>query len=274
MSLTQVLSGLDILQERKDIMKYIKEFNGNGGFMYSIETDPERIKLKDDMEKLLDDGSHSGASWGWMMRVIQSVLNGNVTREEIIIEINKQEEEYRIRQLKRIEELEKLEKEAVYCREWESNNNDNAQVYVCEASVCEASVCEASVCEASVCEANVCEAQQEPASIEKETSVEPIQVPEEPVSVIVKEESNCSAKEKPYRACIYDVYDRMYADLMKSLEYPEEFNTFTQGLMNESSINRYSLLSAIDDYNNSNSGPPLSVAFKNNAFNYRPYQSW
>ena len=247
MSLTQVLSGLDMLQERKDIMNYIKEFNGCGGFMYSVETDPERIKLKDDMETLLDDGSHSGSSWGWMMRVIQSVLNGNVTREEIIIEINKQEEEYRIRQLKRIEELEKLEKEAVYCREWESNNNDNAQVYVCEASVCEA--------------------KQEPASIEEKASVEPL-----PMHVIVKEESNCSAKEKPYRACIYDVYDRMYADFMKSLEYPEEFNSFTQGLMNESSINRYSLLSAIDDYNNSNSGPPLSVAFKNNAFNYRPYQ--
>ena len=89
MSLTQVLSGLDMLQERKDIMNYIKEFNGCGGFMYSVETDPERIKLKDDMETLLDDGSHSGASWGWMMRVIQSVLNGNVTREEIIYEVNK-----------------------------------------------------------------------------------------------------------------------------------------------------------------------------------------
>ena len=93
MSLTDVIQGLNVLEKRQDIVEYIKSFDGNGGFMYSEETDSERIRLKKDMEKILDDGSHSGASWGWMMRVIQSVLTGVVKKEEILKQIQEEKEE-------------------------------------------------------------------------------------------------------------------------------------------------------------------------------------
>ena len=110
MSLTQVIQGLNILQEqeRQDIQEYIRNFDGNGGFMYTIETDPEKIRLKEDMEKLLDDGSHSGASWGWMMRVIQSVLRGVTTKEEILKQIQEDQEEAR-----RKEEEDRLKTEII-----------------------------------------------------------------------------------------------------------------------------------------------------------------
>jgi hypothetical protein len=110
MSLTQVIQGLNTLQqqERHDIEEYIKNFDGNEGFMYTEETDPERIRLKKDMEKLLDDGSHSGSSWGWMMRVIQSVLTGLVKKEEILKENQEQEEKAR-----RIEEEYRLKTEII-----------------------------------------------------------------------------------------------------------------------------------------------------------------
>jgi len=110
MSLTQVIQGLDVLeqQERQDIQEYIRNFYGNGGFMYTIETDPGRIKLKEDMEKLLDDSSHSGASWGWMMRVIQSVLRGVTTKEEILKQIQEDQEEAR-----RKEEADRLKTEII-----------------------------------------------------------------------------------------------------------------------------------------------------------------
>jgi hypothetical protein len=110
MSLTQVIQGLDVLeqQERHDIQEYIRNFDGNGGFMYTIETDPEKIKLKEDMEKLLDDSSHSGASWGWMMRVIQSVLSGVTSKEEILKQIKEDQEESR-----RKEEEDRLKTEII-----------------------------------------------------------------------------------------------------------------------------------------------------------------
>ena len=110
MSLTQVIQGLDVLeqQERHDIQEYIRNFDGNGGFMYTEETDPERIRLKEDMEKLLDDSSHSGSSWGWMMRVIQSVLTGHVKKEEILKQIQEDQEEAR-----RKEEADRLKTEII-----------------------------------------------------------------------------------------------------------------------------------------------------------------
>ena len=79
----QVLRSLDILQEYPAISEYIKEFNGTHGFMYTRETDPVKIALNVKMEELLDDGSHSGASWGYMMRYIQAVLQGNITLAEV-----------------------------------------------------------------------------------------------------------------------------------------------------------------------------------------------
>jgi hypothetical protein len=94
MSNQSVYKALDILREHPEITTYIKSFEGRGGFMYTQEKDPKRIALKHQMEELLDDGSHSGASWGCMMRTIQAVLNGIVTIEELKEEDKRSNERY------------------------------------------------------------------------------------------------------------------------------------------------------------------------------------
>ena len=88
----QVLDALSI--DQQDIAEYIKSFGDDLAFMYAEETDPARIALQIKMKKL-DDGTHSGASWGYMMRTVQSVLRGVNSYEDIVIAKNKQEERYR-----------------------------------------------------------------------------------------------------------------------------------------------------------------------------------
>jgi hypothetical protein len=295
MSYSQVLSGLDILQEHKEISEYIKDFDGNGGFMFTRETDPIKIQLSDDMEKLLDDGSHSGSSWGWMMRLIQSVLNGNATKEEIIeLDIKQKEEyrvleeEYRIREeLKRIKD----EEDRIACvlnSEEKSNTPVAGEVQLCEVAHEEEEQSAVVEEQSAVVEEQSAVLEEQSAVVEEQSAVveEQSAVVEEQSAVVeeqsaVVEETNvvtleqdCVARDIPYRACIYDFYDEKYATLIKSMKYPEEFNTFTQGLMDEPRINRGCLLNAINDYHSSKSGPRLSDAFQNNAFNYRPYQTW
>jgi hypothetical protein len=80
---TDVYKALDILREYPAITEYIKSFRGRHGFMYTEETDPGRIAIKKQMECVLDDGHHSGSSWGYTMSNIQAVLNGVVTVEEL-----------------------------------------------------------------------------------------------------------------------------------------------------------------------------------------------
>ena len=77
---------------------------------------------------------------------------------------------------------------------------------------------------------------------------------------------------KKYRHLVYDNYDEMYARQMKTYAIPPEFNTFTDGLMNEQYISRSQLLDAIKDYNLTNPSNTLSDVFIDNAFNYRPHQ--
>ena len=86
----QVKRCLDILKEYPAIEKYIKEFNGRDRFSYTIETDDYKINLQKKMNELLDDGSHSGASWGCMLRLIQGILNRTLLYE---IFLGKLEEE-------------------------------------------------------------------------------------------------------------------------------------------------------------------------------------
>ena len=88
----EVLDKLSINQQ--DIAEYIKSFGDDPAFMYAEETDPVRIALQIKMKKL-DDGTHSGASWGYMLRTVQSVLRGVNSYEEIVIAKNQQEERYR-----------------------------------------------------------------------------------------------------------------------------------------------------------------------------------
>ena len=91
MSFQQVIICLDKLVEYPMIVEYIKSFDGPDGFINTIETDPVKMRLDKQMNDLLDDGSHSGASWGFMMRMIQSVLNGITTREHILALIREED---------------------------------------------------------------------------------------------------------------------------------------------------------------------------------------
>ena len=84
MSFQQVIECLDKLVEYPAIVEYIKNFDSPDGFMYTIETDPIKMRLDKQMNDLLDDGMHSGASWGCMLRMVQAVLNGITTREHIL----------------------------------------------------------------------------------------------------------------------------------------------------------------------------------------------
>ena len=114
MTLRQVLSALDVLQEHPDLTKYIKHFYGNHGFMYTVETDPELSRLSKKLDKTLDDGSHSGASWGFMMRTVQGVLNGVITKEQILRQIEEEDRiyaEWREEMRQQDEEIEKLKVE-------------------------------------------------------------------------------------------------------------------------------------------------------------------
>jgi 5'-deoxynucleotidase YfbR-like HD superfamily hydrolase len=97
-------------------------------------------------------------------------------------------------------------------------------------------------------------------------------------------ESDC----KMYRAKRYDVHDTEYA--LKLSDYfnsyldsnlQSDFNEFTDNLMDDKQINRFSLLDAIEDFQKSekyintyknNMNNTYWFTFTDMAFNYRPYQ--
>jgi hypothetical protein len=86
---------------------------------------------------------------------------------------------------------------------------------------------------------------------------------------------NVLPKEKPFRAASYDIHDETYAKTLRAIECDNAaFNTFTENLMDEPRINRYSLLDAIEAYNLLTEAQvyPLSQRFQDEAFNCRPYQ--
>ena len=84
MSYSSVLNAIDVLVEYPDLQEYIKNFDAPRGFMFTIETDPQRIAYEIRLEQLLDAKSmHSGGSWGCLMRSLQAVYNGSLTREEL-----------------------------------------------------------------------------------------------------------------------------------------------------------------------------------------------
>jgi hypothetical protein len=93
MTLLQALTALNVLQEYPELREYIKNFNGCHGFMYTVETDPQRIRLNKQLDEVLYDDNHSGSSWGSMIRTVKDVLNGVLTREELIEQV---EEETRV----------------------------------------------------------------------------------------------------------------------------------------------------------------------------------
>jgi hypothetical protein len=86
---------------------------------------------------------------------------------------------------------------------------------------------------------------------------------------------NVEPKEKPFRAASYDIHDETYAKTLRTIECDNiAFNIFTENLMDEPRINRYSLLDAIETYNLTPEAQlyPLSQRFQDEAFNCRPYQ--
>jgi hypothetical protein len=85
-----------MLQDYPNIKEYIKNFDGAGGFMYTTDIDPHyNAELEKQMSDILDArGTHSGSSWGCMLRGIQSVLKGTLTRESIEEQIFEYEKKY------------------------------------------------------------------------------------------------------------------------------------------------------------------------------------
>ena len=67
----QVLSALNVLQTHPDLREYIKNFYGIHGFMYTIETEPELLRLNKKLDEVLDDGWHRGSYDAWYSRRIK-----------------------------------------------------------------------------------------------------------------------------------------------------------------------------------------------------------
>jgi len=91
--MTDVIKALDLLVEYPHLQSYIKGFNGPRGFMYTTETETHERACQLQLEELLDpDSMHSGGSWGSLLRNIQRVLNGVLTREYVIEQAAEEEE--------------------------------------------------------------------------------------------------------------------------------------------------------------------------------------
>lgn len=104
MSFSEIVQALAVLDDYPEISEYIKTYNNSGGFMFGRETDPIRIELHDKMESLLDDGHHSGSSWGWTLRNIQAVLNGTFSREQVMEAYENEKKENELYRIQRSEE--------------------------------------------------------------------------------------------------------------------------------------------------------------------------
>lgn len=88
------INALQLLKEGEhmDVIDYIKKYDLDGGFMYGKEPDLYLQAMHEKMNKLLDDGTHSGGSWGFMMRLVQAVLVGTYTLQDLIGARDMQEE--------------------------------------------------------------------------------------------------------------------------------------------------------------------------------------
>jgi hypothetical protein len=140
----------------------------------------------------------------------------------------------------------------------------------CESMACEYMQQPTMTNDSMACESMACEYVQQPTmqgeSMPCESMEESTTNGEEPVINV--------QLLKKYRAANYDRSDEEYARQMKKHTIPAAFNEFTEGLMDETHINRFGLLSAIDDYNKTETSEefPLECRFQDAAFNCRPYQ--
>jgi hypothetical protein len=116
---------------------------------------------------------------------------------------------------------------------------------------------------------------QEQVQQEQVQQVQHVQVQQvQHVQVQQEQEVHLVQLKKKYRAEKYDNDDQTYAMQMKRYCIPPAFNEFTDGLMDETHINRFGLLQAIDDYNKTEDSKifRLEAPFQDAAFNFRPYQ--
>ena len=89
---------------------------------------------------------------------------------------------------------------------------------------------------------------------------------------------------KPFRSNNYDKYDILYAAHMKRMyvyvetDIKEEFNTYTENIIDDQAICRIKLLNAIDTFKykfkllKNTDNYKNWMKFTDEAFNYRPYQ--
>jgi hypothetical protein len=115
MSYKDILNAVDILIEYPDLMEYVKTFDSPKGFMYTRETDINRVKREKLLSDLLDaKGTHSGASWGCMLRGVQSVLNGVNTREYFMVmeKMDEEENQYQEQKQAQADQMQAEQKQA------------------------------------------------------------------------------------------------------------------------------------------------------------------
>ena len=102
--MSSVIKALDLLVEYPHLQTYIKGFNVPHGFMYTRETETHERACQLQLEELLDpDSMHSGGSWGSLLRNIQAVLNGAMTREYVIEQAAEEEAHMNIMRAKNAE---------------------------------------------------------------------------------------------------------------------------------------------------------------------------
>ena len=108
----------------------------------------------------------------------------------------------------------------------------------------------------------------------------------DPTTLQLEETMPLENKLKPFRSTEYDQYDILYAAHMTRMyAYVDaniklEFNKFTENLLDEKKITRIQLLNAIDTFTykeeNKEENKVIDFSawsrFKDEAFNYRPYQ--
>ena len=67
----QSIEAFNILKKTPHLLEFIKNFNGDNGFMFSGNTEIYKIG------KILDFQGHSGCSFALTLRQIQTLINNN-----------------------------------------------------------------------------------------------------------------------------------------------------------------------------------------------------
>ena len=69
-----VQNAMTLLQDYPSLQEYIRTFDSPDGFLWTVETDNQRATLQNQMNDLLYNENHSGASFAIMLRGVQQLL--------------------------------------------------------------------------------------------------------------------------------------------------------------------------------------------------------